>query len=76
MTTYFQIKARRTPDAKAAAMLALHADGLRILMLATSKLRRLPAQRILDPPGYREHIRVALREAQYLKPERQAAILQ
>ena len=65
MTT-FQIKARQAPDAEEAVMRALHADGLRILMLATSKLQRLPLQRILDPPGYREHIRVALREAQYL----------
>ena len=62
----FKIKARRAPAAEEAAMRALYADGLRILMLDTSKLQRLPAQRILDPPGYREHIRVALREAQHL----------
>ena len=72
----FQIKARRAPDAEGAAMRASYADGLRILMLATSKLQRLPAQRILDPARHREHIRVALREAQHLQPERQAAIVQ
>jgi hypothetical protein len=65
MTT-FQVKARRVPDTEEAATRASYADDLRILMLAASKLQRLPAQRILDPPGYREHIRVALREAQYL----------
>ena len=38
--------------------------------------QRLPSQRVIDPARHCEHVRIALREAQHLKPQRQAAIIQ
>ena len=37
--------------------------------------QRLPAQRVLDPSRHRERLGIALREAQHLQPQRQAAIV-